>query len=300
MMAAAWTTVLAQDALEPATFRTGVASVRVDAQVSEGPRVLGGLTQSDFLIYDNNARQEISYFGWEREPVTLLLVLDVSGSMNRYLEQIAAASREALKNLKPGDQVGIQVFARNSKVSLEFTSERGEISQHIKNAIGDRDLGSGTQINFALIDAAKYFTEKAPATGRRAVLILTDNLGVNYQSPDVAAIRALQDANIVCNAIVVGKARRPDRESRFKNPDFTLPNVFTIAEETGGDVVKSNEAGQAFAEILDRMRSRYSIHYSSPGGAIGSYREIRVELSPLAKMKYPSGIVRYRKGYYVR
>ena len=99
-----------QEPAEPATFRTGVASVRVDAQVFEGTRAVAGLTKADFQLYDNNAAQAITYFDQEREPVTLLLVLDVSGSMARHLEQMAAASQTALKGLRAGDQVGVLAY----------------------------------------------------------------------------------------------------------------------------------------------------------------------------------------------
>lgn len=302
MMGAVAITMIApgQEPAEPATFKTDVANVRVDAQVFEGTRAVAGLTKADFLLYDNNAQQTIHYFEQEREPVTLLLVLDVSGSMSSYLERMAAASRTAMKGLRSGDQVGVLVFSRNSKLVTPFTTDLGKVSDDLHMAIRERDLGSGTQINVALQDAAKIFNEQGPATGRRAILILTDNLGVNYQLNDETVIRALHDANTVCNAIVVGKSKKTDRESRFQNPDFTVANVFGIADETGGDAIKSDKTGEAFTEILERIRSRYSLHYGSPGGEPGKFRQIRVELTAAAKARYPRATLRYRKGYYVR
>jgi VWFA-related protein len=289
-----------QEPVEPATFKTSVANVQVDAQVFQGTRAVAGLTQSDFLLYDNNAAQAISYFSQEREPVTLLLVLDVSGSMTKYLEQMSAASRTALSGLRARDQVGVMVFSRRSKVTKPFSTDLSHISDDLRDAIRERDLGSGTQINAALQEAAKMFLEQAPATGRRAILIVTDNLGVNYQSPDAKVIRALHDANVVCNSIVVGRSKKADRESRFQNPDFSLADIFAIAEETGGDAVKSDKAGEAFGEVLERIRSRYSLHYGSPGGDPGAFRTIRLELSPMAKVRFPNATMRFRKGYYVR
>ncbi|MBC7819523.1 MAG: hypothetical protein IAG10_21790, partial [Planctomycetaceae bacterium] len=72
---------------EPTTFRTGVADVRVDAQVSDGSRLIAGLTHADFNLYDNRLPQPIKYFGHEKEPITLLLLLDVSGSMDKYVQE---------------------------------------------------------------------------------------------------------------------------------------------------------------------------------------------------------------------
>ena len=289
-----------QEPAEPATFRAGVANVKVDAQVFEGTRAVAGLTQADFQLYDNNAKQAITYFEQEREAVTLLLVLDVSGSMSKYLEQMVTASRTALQGLRAGDHVGVMVFSRHSKVTTPFTTDLSRVAEDLKTAIRERDLGSGTQINAALQDAAKVFLEQAPATGRRALLIVTDNLGVNYQLSDETVIRALHDANTVCNSIIVGRSKKAEKESRFKNPDFSYADVFAIAEETGGDSVKSDKAGEAFGEILERIRSRYSLHYGSPGGDPGTFRAIRLELTASAKVRFPRATMRFRRGYYVR
>ncbi|MBM3785742.1 MAG: VWA domain-containing protein [Acidobacteria bacterium] len=274
--------------------------VRVDAQVMDGARVVPGLTRNDFLLYDNNQPVTLTYFEQEREPLTLLLVLDVSGSMSRFLEQLSGTARSAMKSLKPGDQIGILPFSRNSRVAAEFTPDKDRVADLLRTAIRDRSLGSGTQINHALRDAAKYFDEKAPPAGRRALLIVTDNLGVNYQLDDQTVIRALHDANVVCNAIIVGKGRRPGGESKFRNPEFTYANVFDIAENTGGDILKSDNGDEALARILERIRSRYSMHYLSPGGEPGTFREIRVELSAQAKARYPKAAIRNRRGYTVR
>jgi VWFA-related protein len=291
----------AQDQVEPPTFRTGVSSVRVDIQVTDGTRILSGLTRNDFLLYDNNQPQQVTYFDHEREPVSLLLVLDISGSMAKFVQQLATASREALRSLRQGDQVGIMVFARESRVTMDFTPDLEGVPAKLREAIREENLGNGTQINHALLQASRYFGEKGPPAGRRAVLIVTDNESVNYQLADETVIRELQNVNAVCNAIVVGKGRRPATASRFKNPDFSIADVFHISEQSGGDVMRSDKAGEAFTEILDRIRLRYSLHYGAPEGAeAGSFREIRVELSPPAQAKYPLAKLRYRKGYYVR
>jgi VWFA-related protein len=196
--------------------------------------------------------------------------------------------------------VGILVFSRNTRLATPFTGDLARVAAELKPAIRERDLGSGTQINFALQEAAKLFAEQAPAVGRRAILIVTDNMGVNYQLPDDVVIRRLQDANTVCNAIVVGKSKKTDKESRFRNPDFTYANVFGIAEDTGGDALKSENTAEAFGQLLERIRSRYSLHYAAPTGETGTFREIRVELTAAARSRFPKAMLRFRKGYFVR
>jgi hypothetical protein len=97
----------------------------------------------------------------------------------------------------------------------------------------------------------------------------------------------------------VGKAKRPEPSTpgHYTNPDFTPPDVFKIADETGGEAVKAEKSAEVFPEMIERIRTRYGMQYRTPEGAQG-FRHVRVELSPEAKLKYPDAVVRARKGYY--
>jgi len=282
-------------------FRGGVAMVRVDAQVVDGHRVLGNLTQEDFAVYDEGRPQKTEYFGRESDRVDLLLLLDVSGSMHRYLEQMAAVAREALEQLREGDRVSVMLFARRTQVREPFTEDFKEIAREIGEAVHESGLGSGTAINAAVTDAASYAGSQPPR-GRRAVLILTDNLGLNYQLPDEVVVRALSEADCVLNAMVAGKGERPKppRPGQRLNPDFTPSDVFRLAEETGGEAVKADRVDTTFRQTVERLRTRYSMHYRAPESPAGAFHRIRVELAPEARRRYPRALIRTRSGYYAK
>ena len=193
---------------EMPTFRTGVADVRVDAQVVEGDHVVTGLTQKDFTVMDEGQQQEIVYFGRDSEPVSLVLLLDISGSMQRWIQKISGVAREALNSLRPGDRVAILVFGKRMEVHQDFSDNLAESARQIAHAVEDHDVGAGTAINLSVAGAADYIRKHARPEGRRAILILTDNLSIG-PVPDEAAIRSLYAADAVLNAIVVGRAIRP-------------------------------------------------------------------------------------------
>jgi VWFA-related protein len=264
--------------------------------------VVTDLTAADFEIFDENVPQKIVYFGRESEPLHLVLLLDVSGSMRKYIDQVAAVARQSLRFMRTRDKVAVMVFARNSKVRLDFTSDLDKVTQEIRDAVWDESLGSGTSINDALVEAAKYMELSADEAGRRAVLILSDNLGLNYKRPDEEVIREMNSANTVLNGIIVGKGERPDVRPgiTYKDPDFTPPNIFRIADDTGGESVKADQAGRAFSRMIERIRTRYSIHYNKPPGAVRGFRRVRVDLTPAARLRLPDVVVRARRGYYVR
>src|SRR5271170_5892108 len=83
-------------AQESPAFRTGVSLVHVDVEVADGSGPLQGLHKEDFFVTDNKVPQHILYFSQDVEPLDLILLFDISGSMRFYVEKIAASSRRAL------------------------------------------------------------------------------------------------------------------------------------------------------------------------------------------------------------
>ena len=281
-------------------FRSSVTQVRVDAQVVSNGRPVAGLSKDDFVIYDEGAPQPLVYFGHEDEPVTVLLLLDVSGSMRRYLEQMGKTARQALGLLKAQDRAGVMVFSKGTQVFHAFSNRFPEAAREIEVAVLDAKMPAGTAIHAALLDAAAEFQQDAAGhLGRRAVLMLTDGSGLNHLVTEDQAVQALSKANVVVNAIVVGNTRG----ARFlpgSNPDFSPSDVFSVAERTGGEAVRAERAGQAFADMLGRLRSRYSLAFALPAEAKpGTFRRLRVELSSAAKQRYPKAQLRARGGYEV-
>lgn len=285
-----------------ATFSTGVADVRVDAQVVDGKNVVAGLTQNDFVVTDQDQVQKLVYFGRDSEPLSLVLLLDISGSMQRWIERISGVAREALGYLRPGDRVSILVFGKRMEVHQDFSDNLAESARQIATAVVAHDVGAGTAINVAVAGAADYMRRKARPEGRRAILILTDNLSLSYQFSDYKVIRALYASDSVLNAIVVGRGIRPEppKPGQYYNTDFTPADVFRLAEETGGEAVRADRPEISFREIIERIRTRYSLSYHAPpGGRPGSFRHIGVTLSEEARHRYPTAQIRARRGYYV-
>ena len=231
MMLLLGSSLLAQQATPPnekeddiPVFRTGVTLVKVDVEVTaRDGKTISDLTQQDFTVFDENQPQPVTYFGRELEPLDLLLLLDVSGSMRKSLEDLAAGTRAALAQLHPGDRVALMLFSRRTNVIQPFTEEFSGAQHKILDSIYKADLGNGTLINESLIEAAGYMKQQ-PVKGRRAILVVTDNEGLNYKSPDEAVVRAMFSAETVLSALVVRKGARPARgqahrlhQSRFRS-----------------------------------------------------------------------------------
>ena len=291
----------AASAQEAPTFRARVSLVRVDVQVTEGKKALGGLGREDFEVLDEGVPRKIVYFGNETEPLWVMLLLDVSGSTRKHVKEMAEASREALRALASGDHAAIMVFGRHTDYRRPFTGDLASIERALLGSVNARGLGSGTRINAAIIDAANQMREAAGTEpGRRAIVIMTDNKGLSYKVPNEDVLRALYDADAVLNAIAVGGAKPPKPLPPGANPDFTPPDIFLLARETGGEVIRANKTGAAFKTMLDGIRTRYSLHYHAPPAEPGIFRRIEARLTPEARRRHRKATIRARAGYYTR
>ena len=284
---------------ETTVFRGGVALVKADVQATGRGRNLADLEAADFRVYDDGAPQKIAWFGRESQPLDLVLLLDVSGSMSASLQELASTARSALGALHRGDRVAVILFARHSTVREPFTGDFAEVQQEIRYAVEERWLGSGTAIYAAILKAAGYLASARPQA-RRAVLIVTDNLSLNYQVTGDDVLRALSAADAVLNAILIGKQKHPDvpKPGHYVNPDFIPSDVFKLAEQTGGEAVEARRAAEWFQPMIERIRARYGIQYEAPPSPPGAFHRIRVELAPDALKRHPHAVIRARAGYY--
>ena len=285
---------------EPAlVFRTGAAFVRVDVQVLDKGRPVPGLTADDFVVFDNGKRQPVETFARESEVLQVLFVLDVSGSMGRILAAMASVAERALDALNPGDEVGVMLYSRNALLSQELTTERRPAVLALRDAPLERDLGAGTSLNEALLEAAAYFRTLPPARGRRALVVLSDNGGINEKTPDDTVLRALAEVNVVLNAIVSKDARPPEPPPPgvTLNPDFTPSDIFRLAVESGGEVLRADKP-ERLREMLDHIRLRYSLGYRAPASEPGAWRSLRVAFSPGAENRLRRAAILARPGYF--
>ena len=125
--------------------------------------------------------------------------------------------------------------------------------------------------------------KQQPVKGRRAILIVTDNEGLNYTSHNTEVVRSILNADTVLNAIVVRQGPKPlaYKSTGYTNPDLAPPDVYKIAGQTGGEALDgAGKVSEVFKHIVAGIRSRYFVQYAAPPAELGAFRHIRVELSP--------------------
>ena len=289
-------------AQESTVFKAGVSLVHVDTEVTDGTRLMTGFHKEDFQISDNGSPQEILYFSQEQTPLDLILLFDLSGSMQPKLEKLATSAHAALAQLRAGDRVAVMTFTTKTTLVEPFTTDKQVIEQAINQKVLGRARG-GTHILRAVNDAAAYFLKFPRSERRRAVLIVSDNHGQPSGRANTT-VRNLWEAD----ALLSGLQLRSSGESVMLGARWALSpqtawlqmeNMSSVADKTGGDVLKGHDPGPDFEEMIHRLRLRYMLVYALPPGKPGEGRKIKVQLSEDARAKNPKAQVRARYGYFV-
>lgn len=297
---------------EPALFRSDVNLVRVDVEVLNGGRAVLGLAQTDFQVYDNGSLRQLTGFSSEQAPLDLLLVFDVSGSMRPVVEKVAESAQQALAQLREGDRVGVMVFTTRTQLVQPFTADIDKVLDAIDTRVLTQPFNGGTYLLDALADGALEFMREKPGERRRAVVVITDNKGQRTRSED-SVVRMMWEADATATGLIV---ESPDQQTgvwtrpRSRRGVIWAPTgpamtsmmsvgMNKVAEQTGGDVLATDNPGPAFAEVIKRIRSRYSLYYSMPEGTPGERRDIKVQLTSTAAGKNFGAAVKARKGYVI-
>jgi VWFA-related protein len=274
-------------------FRSAVALVRVDAQVTDGATAIDGLQKEDFTITDNGKTRPILYCSQDEQSLDLMLLFDISESMFPGIRRLAASAHTALTELRQGDRVAIADFNTQAFLMAPFNDNLQEVEESVSRVV-DLRFGGGTFILAAINDAGQYFAKHADKQRRRAILIFTDDDGQPSMSEKKVVERMWESDVLLCGLII------PTPGSLHRGPYRPpLESMTGVARKTGGEVVNADNPGHAFREMLHRMRKRYSIYYEMPPGMPGKSREVSVELSEDARSRYPEGRVLARKGYVI-
>jgi VWFA-related protein len=298
------------------TFRSDVSLKRVDVQaVDSGNRPITGLTKDDFVLRENGKPQEIRDFQSEKMPVDVVLLLDVSRSMQPHVRRITSAAHQALRVLGKQDRIAILVFDRSTRVRLPFRESRGEVESGLNAVLDQETFDGGTDITRGLLDAADYMSRYARHEARRAIVILTDDQ-TQFQRDEGRVLRALAHADSVLSALIAPDALHTGSRSGAWPDDLldgpwgriVIPRglmalgvrtrsagTSAIARQSGGDSMTVEEAS-AFEDTLARIRERYALFFYLPEGEQhGDENTIEVELSDAARQRYPGAEVRHRR-----
>ena len=292
---------IASLSVQAQTFRSDLTLISVDAEVIDDGRILSGLRKEDFQIWDNDEIQTVLYFSPGEEPLDIIFLFDVSGSMLPNFERITQSAASALSELRPGDRVAVMAFAGKTRMLLPFSSDLSTVAHVLEQGLAEPDFQGSTRLVAAIDEAVRTFASERKQHRRRALLVFTDGHGRKSGS-EKAVVTRLWESDVVVTGVLI---RDPLDEKVRKVTRYALPTVYflgqrmdSIATRTGGDMVSvEGNPDPVFRDLMRRLRSRYTLYYAMPEGRPGEIRTVRVELADEARRQHPKGLVRARKGY---
>jgi len=300
--ASAQTPAAGEPAQGATVFRSGASLVALNVTVTEGKRLIPGLTLDDFAVYEDGVQQRVQFFESHDIPIDLILLLDTSASMSDKMPVVHEAAVGFLKTLREADRGAVVTFGDNVNIAQPLTTDRTALEQAVRTA---QPHGS-TALNNALYVAMKEFARAAQQTGevrRQAIAVLSD--GEDTSSvigfDDVLAMARKTGINIytICLQNHYSVARVETSRKYFSESDYSMK---TLAQETGAQSYfpqSVQELKGIYAGISDELSNQYSIGYSpSNWRPDGRFRRIIVkvnahpEFRPRARLGYTAEIVR--------
>src|SRR6185503_17929153 len=115
----------ANDAGLPASAPTSVDGIRLGEDVLKlqarlvnlnvhltdaNGKTLPSLKKEDFVVYEDNVRQDVSHFEPVTAPLNIVLLLDLSGSTEHKMKVMKKAAKKFVDSLNPGDNIAVAGF----------------------------------------------------------------------------------------------------------------------------------------------------------------------------------------------
>jgi VWFA-related protein len=303
-------------------------TVPVTVKDDEG-KLVDGLLQSDFIIYEDGAKQQIKLFTSDPFPLSAALIID-QGIEDPTLKKVNQTFSALGGSFGPFDEVAVFTYGNTVNQRSDFgNSTRMEIAlQRIKDEQGENasaplvtgggPFGAGPQTNSKPMPGAKQVTSTEreshvlndailaaaqnlahrPRQNRKIIFVISDGQELGSRASYAQVLKVLLTDEIAVYAIGVGSAAMPvyNKVEKVRIPGFGYSNILPrYTNATGGDVLNefSKESIEsAYQRITMEARNQYTLGYNTLQKPSSNYREIEV------RVRRPGLEVFAKHGYY--
>jgi Ca-activated chloride channel family protein len=310
-------------------FKSGVELVNVTATVLDSSgRFVPDLRKDDFIVYEDDAPQEITHFSAERVPVSLGVALDTSGSMagEKIREAQTALERFLDELLDPQDEIFIYRFSNEPILLQGWTSDR----QLLSRALAHITPNGGTAMYDTVLDAVPLLAKGH--NRKKALVVISDGRDTASRTTVADVHQSIRESEALVYAVGIDCAAPmrsggaldmqrgpipmpfpPGRRRPFPpgmppiGPRPSGPNPWgrcndpvdvvalrDITDDSGGrtEVVRDpRDLNPSTESIANELSKQYYLGYPAQGHKDGRWHSIRVEVKGHAYR------VRARRGY---
>ncbi|MBL8125579.1 MAG: VWA domain-containing protein [Pyrinomonadaceae bacterium] len=304
---------------DPVNVDTAIVRVNIGVVNKRGQSITS-LDRSNFKVFEDGVKQEISHFELSTAPFSVVMMLDMSGSTKSFRQNIALSAARFLDALAPEDRVSVIEFYSKVNVLNDFTTDRRTVLHSISAANGSGDTNLYKGIEIALERLAKE------GNRRKAIVVLTDGVDTKAKNQDRdllaklsgtelssaikpeqnEALNKILDRSDKLGVTIYPLALPTGDPAKLADPTPLQVAMYSaarsrlklVADRTGGtlnSITRLDEMGRLYALIAADLRTLYTLEYQPANPKRdGKWRTIRVEVSE------PELIARSRQGYFAR
>jgi Ca-activated chloride channel family protein len=298
-------------------FTTTTRTVAVYATVTDANgRMVPDLTRDDFAIDDNGKRQALTTFANDPQPITVVVLLDRSGSMVPNYELEEKSAEAFVRSMAVEDKARIGSFSMHIQVDPpEFTHDQDALLKILQSQL----QGEGPTPLWNAVDTG--IDDLLLETGRRVVLVFTDGVDepLNFSGRSKSlkdVMKRAEERDIIVYAIGLAGSSGMQSAARpiggfgpggfgglggrgmgglrggppLEKPDEGLPK---IANATGGsyfEISSPRDLPNTFARVADELHHQYVLGFT-PAALDGklhalTVRALKPQLTVHARRSY--------------
>jgi Ca-activated chloride channel family protein len=273
-------------------FRAGVELVSLTVTATDpGGKYITDLSQDDFDVFEDGAKQQITFFSKTQQPISLALLIDTSASMEERMGIAQEAAVGFARQLHKDDQAEVIDFDSQVRILAPFTNDGAALEKAIRATTANGSTSLYNAIYISLKDLKKARAASPDDIRRQAIVLLSDGDDTSslVEFDEVLDLARRSETAIYAIGLRQGEIGRRE----FKEAEFVLRQ---LSQETGGHVyfpTDARELPKIYQSIWEELSSQYTIAYSSSNPKRdGAWRRIQI------RIKRPGVIARTKTGYY--
>lgn len=273
-----------------ATFETSVEFVRLSVTATRGAHFVTELDAADLQVLEDGVAQKLEVFNRRSAPLSLVLLLDTSGSMKEPLQRLQEAASHFVAALGPEDSVQVAQLTSRLTVLQDFTADKARLAAAV---LQTRPAGTTALYNalYASIRTLRDHKAGDDDTRRQAIVVLSDGVDNASLVNDDQVLDLARRNEVALYAIGLDPSLEQKAEA---TPSLEL--LRSLAFETGGRLILPKRGlREACAEIAEELRHQYTLGYASTNPARnGQWRRIEIR----TRRGQGDLELRHRLGYY--
>jgi len=290
-LAAGAAVVAAQD--KPQVFRAGVELVSLNVTVTDSQgRYVTDLQEGDFTVFEDGARQELSFFNRSNLPIALSLLIDSSASMEQRMDHAQEAAIGFARRIREQDLAQVVDFDSRVEIKIGFTNKVEDLERAIRTTSPGGSTALHNAVSISLKELAKIKATAAEDVRRQAIIVLSDGEDTSslVSFEEVLELAKRSETAIYTSGL---QPRETSALRGFREAEFVLRQ---LAQETGGRSFfarRVEELKDVYGQIADELSSQYSMGYQSRNPRRdGAFRRLVVQVNR------PNTTARTKRGYY--